>query len=605
MCFFGLGIARVTIDQKLPKNHYSIYTNNHKKDEFEFRITKKLRTNDFQYRFYADLFSTNTNASRGKVLLIIDKSKMKRPNVDEIYHFMGNLTPLQAPKNPFEFDYRRYLNQKGIYHQIRIREKEQLHYQEYKPNRLNQFKTFLNEKISKSKLAPTTQITLKTMLLGQGQDMDQNTRQNFVDAGVIHLFAISGLHVGLLMLMFQWILGPLQVLPYGKTGQSLGTLLLLWGYAFLIGASPSVVRSVTLFSCFQVGQLTSRKLPTAYLVLLSMVVLLFIHPRFILQLGFQMSYLAVFGILFLQPLMHLNLPSKQLQWFWNLTTVCLAAQIAVAPISIYHFHQFPALFLLSNWIILPFVGAFLYLGFGSLLLLCFTDLPQLLIDLLDKIVETFNQFVFWVSDQKTFLLLNLKLTTFELFVCYGIIVGAILGLGYKKKIGYYLIGLGIIGLQWTMQNPLEEKRSSVWAPHLYGASLLVEKENETLIFHSSDTLENHPILAQFRNNIHHQAWRTEELRNVYTMGKQKLYVVDGTWVENEDSIDSSIILLRKNPKINLERFLLNHRPFLIIIDGSNTPYFTDRWQKTLDDLKQNYWITSQKGAYRFILENAE
>lgn len=605
VCFFTLGIVRVKIDQKIPKNLYSIYTNSHEKDEFKFRITKVLRTSEFHYRFYAKVFSTNANACRGKILLVIDKSKIKQPYVGEEYRFFGNLTPLQGPKNPFEFDYRHYLNQQGVYHQIKIREKEQLRCLKYNPTRFNQINAFLNEKISKSKLKPSTQITLKTMLLGQGEDMDKSTRQNFINAGIIHLFAISGLHIGLLMLMFQWILRPLQFLPYGRIGQSLGTLFLLWGYAFLIGASPSVLRSVTLFSSFQLSRLSYRKLPTLYLVLLSMAILLFIHPRFVLGLGFQMSYLAVFGILLLRPLMHLNLASKPLQWFWNLTTVCLAAQIAVTPLSIYHFHQFPTLFLLSNWIILPFVGAFLYLGFGSLFLLCLIDLPLLLVNLLDEIVEIFNQFVFWVSDQKTFLLLNLKLSLIQLFLCYGIIVGAILSFGNKKKIGYYFIGLAILGLQWTIQNPMEFYNTSVWVTHLKGKSLIVEKEGRNLIFHSNDSLNNHPIVQNFRNSIHHQTWQIAPLKNIYSIGNQKLYVIDGAWIENENIIGSSIILLRENPKINLERFLLNHRPSLVIIDGSNTPYFINRWQKSLESLNQNHWITSHRGAYRFNRENEE
>lgn len=600
-----LGILCVKLDQKLPKNHYSHFTNSLKKDEFECRIIKVLSTNNFDYRYYAKLISTNTNASRGNILLSVDKSKIAPLEVGEEYRYYGYLMPLQGARNPFEFDYRQYLIQQGIHHQIKIREKGELHFLKNNPHFIDQFNGFLKDRIATSKLKPATQNILNTMLLGQGQTMDKNTRQDFANAGVIHLFAISGLHIGLLMLMFQWMLYPLKYLPEGRIVQSIGTLALLWGYAFLIGTSPSVLRSVTLFSCFQLGRLTSRKLPTSYLVLLSMGILLFIHPRFILQLGFQMSYLAVFGILFLQPLLHLDFSSKHLQWFWNLTTVCLAAQIAVAPLSIHHFHQFPLLFLLSNWIILPFIGLFLYLGFGCITLLCFMDMPLLLIEFLDQVVKILLQFVFWVSDQNAFLLLNLRLSTSQLLVCYGIIIGSVLAFGQKKKIGYYLIGLGIIGLQWTMQNPLEKNRSTVWIPHLFGSTLLVEKENKTLIFHSSDTLENHRILDQFRNNINHEIWRTEPLKNAYRIGKKKLYVVDSSWVEGGNIIHQSVILLRKNPKINLERFLIKNSPSLVIIDGSNTPYFIEKWQGTLEGLKQKYWITSQKGAYQFNRENAE
>ena len=150
---------------------------------------------------------------------------------------------------------------------------------------------------------------------------------------------------------------------------------------------------------------SQRKTPTAYLVLLSMAIILFFEPRFILQLGFQMSYLAVFGILFLHPLMQLKLKHKALQWFWNLTTVSLSAQIAVAPISIYHFHQFPGLFLLSNWAILPFIGLFLYVGLGCIIWLLFFALPPPLVYLLDGLVAKMNQLVFWIGAQENFIFL--------------------------------------------------------------------------------------------------------------------------------------------------------------------------------------------------------
>ena len=104
-------------------------------------------------------------------------------------------------------------------------------------------------------------------------------------------------------------------------------------------------------------------------------ILLFFEPSFIQQLGFQMSYLAVFGILFLSPLFAINIKNKVLRWFWQLTVVSLSALIAVAPLSIYHFNQFPSLFLLSNWVILPFMGLFLYVSLIALLWLLLSPLP--------------------------------------------------------------------------------------------------------------------------------------------------------------------------------------------------------------------------------------
>jgi competence protein ComEC len=195
-----------------------------------------------------------------------------------------------------------------------------------------------------------------------------------------------------MMLLFQWMLSPLKLIPKGPYLHLILTFLLLWGYAFMVGASASVVRSVTLFSAINIGMLSQKKLPTYYYVLLSLGILVFIKPRYILQLGFQMSYLAVFGILFIYPLINIRFKNRFLRYFWNLTALTLAAQLTVAPLSIYHFNQFPGLFLLSNWVLLPFISLFLSVGLGYMILSLISRPPDLITSLLNEVIALLNQF---------------------------------------------------------------------------------------------------------------------------------------------------------------------------------------------------------------------
>ena len=145
------------------------------------------------------------------------------------------------------------------------------------------------------------------------------------------------------MVLFSWIYKPLEYLPLGKYVRVSMIIFSLWGYALLTGGSPSVIRAVTMFSLFSIGNYINRSPPTIYLVILSFGTLVFINPLYLKQLGFQMSYLAVFGILCLYPLFMKLLQVKKglLHRFWSMTAVTLSAQIAVAPITIYYFHQFP------------------------------------------------------------------------------------------------------------------------------------------------------------------------------------------------------------------------------------------------------------------------
>ena len=323
--------------------------------------------------------------------------------------------------------------------------------------------------------------------MGEKTALDREEMEGFAQAGLAHFLAISGLHIGLLMLLFRFLLWPLRFLPKGDLLLSLTVISLLWGYAFFVGAFPSVLRAVTLFSAIQLGHAVQRKLPTAYLVLLSMVILLFVSPRLILQLGFQLSYLAVFGILFLLPIFQLNISFPPLRWFWSLTLVSLAAQIAVAPLSIYHFQQFPALFLLSNWVVLSLMGAFLYLGFGSVIWLLFSPLPQVLVKLLDSSVYQLNLFVQWVNQQEAFFFSNLYLSKLSLLLCYLLLIGLLLG-HYSKKSGWYYCNCSVaLALFYSLWTSFPQKQDSLWLAHRYGGTLLVEKKQKQLFVYTNDS----------------------------------------------------------------------------------------------------------------------
>jgi competence protein ComEC len=248
--------------------------------------------------------------------------------------------------------------------------------------------------------------------LGKKTALDRELIDAYARAGVIHVLAISGLHVGIIMLFLGFVLSPLQWLPKGKWIHTLSILLLLWGFGFFTGGSPYVVRAVTMFSAFAVAKYSQRIHSTFHLLVVSFFSLLVVYPPFVYQVGFQMSYLAELGIITIHPLIQKYWSPKLLilKKFWQLTTVCLAAQIAVAPLSIYYFHQFPGLFLLSNWIILPFFGMFLIFGMGLLLLIAFDTEILPLFEGFDRIIDLMNQAIFWVACQEAFLFQNIPLS---------------------------------------------------------------------------------------------------------------------------------------------------------------------------------------------------
>ncbi len=602
-CFFILGEQVGRIDQKLPRSHFTQWIDTAVETTFEISLKNKLRATNTQERYYAEVHRVNQNPCSGTLLLILDS----RSSSSTLHHknkwlVKGWLSPINAPLNPGEFNYKTYLQGRKITHQL-YSNVASLTAAEPIPFSFQRIQAFLLEQLAKSGLKPLTIAVLETILLGERGSLDPSTRDQFAKAGVVHLFAISGLHIGLLMLFFQSLFRPLSILPHGRLWQNIGVLCYLWMYAFIVGGTASVIRSVTLFSAYQIGQNSGRKLPTTYLVFLSMGVLLFIRPRFILQLGFQMSYLAVFGILYLSPLLRLNFNHKLMDWFWRLTTVSLAAQIAVAPLNSYHFHQFPGLFLLSNWVILPFMGVFLYVSLGILIWLFWFPLPTWVKWMEDSAVTAIVDFVEMIAAKEAFVFQNIYFDRYSLYLIYACLIGFFCLLKTKKALCFLGNASAVLLLYLQLQRPAKAK---LWIGHAYKKSLIVSQNNKEIQFYSSDRfLPNARIIQAYKSHfgIHKSSFK--QLKNAYQIGSDNLLIIDGPWVFDLKSIPEGYWLLQKNAKINLARCLERVRPKKIIIDGSNSPFYIKQWTKTIEQLGIPYHITGKKGAIALTLGNAE
>lgn len=557
--FFILGIQAGEIDQRISNTHYSQFVKPAQQNYFKVVLKRKLSPSKTRERYYVTVKKVNDQPASGSLLLTVNKSEGDKSSLDyqNIWIIKGQISPIKGPSNPGGFNYKAYLKSIKINYQTNI-DKKDISRAESTGFSLLKYNAFLLKKLDESKLNPQTIAILKTILLGERSSLNTSTRDEFAKAGVVHLFAISGLHVGLLMLFFQTLFRPLVSLPRGKLWQNIAVLACLWCYAFLVGGSASVIRAVTLFSAYQIGQNSGRKLPTAYLVLLSMGILLFIRPSFIQQLGFQMSYLAVFGILFLSPLFKINFKHRALGWFWQLTIVSLSAQIAVAPLSIFHFHQFPTLFLLSNWVILPFMGAFLYVSLTALLWLLISPLPLWLLWLVDNAVTSMLRFVQWVAEKENWLLDHIYYTPLSLLLIYFTLICASF-YGHSKK-NLWLYGT-MISSMCLYINIKRIPTQQLWIAHQYKQTILVSLANQKLTFHVLDSLSQQAnLVADFRNLYSHQKIDFQPLANAYHINDVSLLLIDGPWVMDLEEIPEGQWILQKNAKVNLARLLQKAKP---------------------------------------------
>jgi competence protein ComEC len=192
------------------------------------------------------------------------------------------------------------------------------------------------------------------LILGQQQDISPEIVRDYQYAGAVHVLSVSGLHVGFILLFITFLLKPIPNSRRGAFVKLITVILFLWAFGLLAGFAPSVVRSVTMFSFVAIGMYLRRSVNIYNTLAISALLILLFQPSFLMDVGFQLSYVALFFIVWLQPLLaSIWIPkNKIVQFFWDIITVSFAAQIGTFPMSIYYFHQFPGLFFITNLVIL-------------------------------------------------------------------------------------------------------------------------------------------------------------------------------------------------------------------------------------------------------------
>lgn len=266
---------------------------------------------------------------------------------------------LSRPLNPGQFDYGKYLFNKGFAGTLYM----QHTFLVVRPvkkaiNLVHFFQTWREKAIDifrQYHLAPRELGVVSALVLGKRELVDPDTRSAYADAGTVHILAVSGLHVGIIYLLITFVLGKVLKNKKFKFIILLITLLLLWIYAGITGFSPSVLRAATMFSFIAIGR-HSGQFGSIYNMLgVSAFVLLLINPFLIKEVGFQLSYLAVIGIVYLHPKIFPLLANGNLLWdkVWALAVVSFSAQLATFPLSIYYFNQFPNYFLITNLMVIP------------------------------------------------------------------------------------------------------------------------------------------------------------------------------------------------------------------------------------------------------------
>ena len=311
---------------------------------------------------------------QGNLLLYLEKSdKALSLRYGDRVSFRTTAQRVEPPANPLQFNFKEYLENNDIYHQAYVKSHAWRLVSHHNGNPVKQAAYDVRQsllQILETHLTDQQHLAVgAALILGYKDHLDPDILRSFSSAGAMHVLAVSGLHVGIVFLLLNTLLKPISERGrYGPWIRAVILLLGLWSYAFITGLSPSVQRAATMFSFIVIGAATSRPTNVYNTLCASAFLLILIDPLIITKVGFQLSYLAVIGIVYIQPKLYNKVHFKY--WLpdkiWAITCVSCAAQLATFPLGLYYFHQFPNYFFISNLVVIPMATFILY---GGMLLL--------------------------------------------------------------------------------------------------------------------------------------------------------------------------------------------------------------------------------------------
>lgn len=608
MLFFVIGVFTSTIH--LPRNQNNHFVKAYASENYlektpvlELEVREELKPDLFHHKYIAEVNSVSNHSTHGKILILIPKDSLTlKPVVGNRFLLANEIREIQKPLNPYQFNYNKYMATRGVLNQTTLKKD---HFKEL-PAKKGLFATAaswrktITEQLKQDGIKPDELAIVQALLLGQKQDISAETYNNYAAAGAIHILAVSGLHVGILLLLLNRLFSPLSRIKKGKLIRTILVLIILWGFAVLAGLSPSVVRAVTMFSFLAVALELKRRTSSLNSLFLSMLLLLLIRPQWIYEVGFQLSYSAVLAIILLQPVLFRLLPSSNtiVRFFWGILTTTIAAQVGVLPLSLFYFHQFPGLFFLSNLVILPFLG--LILGAGILvMILSLTGFSHpFLIEGFNEVIAVLNSFVATVARQEQFLFQDIPFDLPEVWGWYLLLlclVFLIRALTFRKIIAMLLAIILLQSFYLYEATAVQEEKLIVF--HRARSSIIAKKKKNQLIVYQTPKDGENKIIRNYIVGEEIQDVKFSTYWQFFSVNKKVMMVIDSTGIFPE-FIKPDYLLLTGSPRFNLDRVIDILQPQIIVADGSNYPGMISNWKQTAIQKKIPFHYTGEKGAFK-------
>lgn len=575
--------------------------------------------------------------AKGKVLTYFEKDSVKPlPAIGSIITFAIKPTPINKALNPGGFDYRKYMANHNVFHQVYLPSYSWSVLEKNNNFSILRFAYSLRQNfistLQKNGLKNQEFAVAAALLLGQDDMLDAETRSNYSGSGVVHILCVSGLHVGVIFLIINTLLKIFKRSQKQKYINTVIILISIWAYALLTGLAPSVLRAATMFTFITLGNLSNRYVHIINSLAASAFFLLILNPMLITNIGFQLSYLAVIGIVFINPfiLSIWNTNNRVTDYIWGLVAVSLSAQIATSPLSILYFHQFPLYFIPANLIAVPLSGFIIYAGLLVLITSPISMLSNFFGLITSHMILALNYCVAFIENLPFSVQRIVSIGTLEFVLLYALIIILLMMVALKhRKLIFVALSIAIaisLSISINTMHLLKQKKIIVY--HANKSSILgfVNGNSQTLLA-SNATLKDKNIKkytlqgAADKFGIKHTSEIERDsltvnrvIRNnatgLYALSEQ-MFFFEGKRIVIADSLQENktpanplkvdIVVLNKHSKFKIKKLVSFYHPEIIIIEPSVPFYRSNKWKEECDDLKIPIHLIASAGAYEISL----
>ncbi len=564
----------------------------------------------------ANVEDKNLIPSTGKLLVALrfDSTKTLALKYGDRILLASKYKETEPPYNFAEFNYRRFLALQNIYHQTFINQKQIAVIGTQQGNPIIAFALkFRDQQVKKIKnylVDKDARGVASTLVLGYRETLDRDLLTTYSNTGTMHVLSVSGMHVAIVAFLLNFLLGFMNREKKLRIARALLIISLVWFYALITGLAPSVTRAAIMISFVLIARAKSKSVNIFNVLGLSAFIILLYNPFSLVNVGFQLSYIAVGGLIYLFPKVNSWYHPKNviIKAAWSVMAVSISAQLVTAPFSLFYFHQFPVYFILSNLFIVIPATLIMYGGFAFLLSATFIPQLKIFAIILEKTIIFTNDGLKLIENIPHANITQVWFDKTEIFLSYCLIFAILFSL--KKliflRISALLLVLLIVSITYKEFNHIQQKnvtffslRKNTAIAFIKGRSAVLvtdlDTDEFTYLFSVKPYLDSCHINHIEFLNPHQTAGE-----KIYRFEGKKLKIIDHTGF-NKVLSKQDWLLLSTDRVFNLSSVLSSNDSHALLIDGRNRDCIINTIKSQAEKLKLPVKILKREFAIEYKL----